>query len=147
MQPESTSFIQFINLTLDTEATDPSTTQDEWLTLLCALISTPWATCFCVGECVGTHNSNLFSKVLLKFFRKNTNRRQRKQLLSNSKDKELQSDTEIIYQCAGLIYGWPTETSYPAKLNIYTLYCQKFWDVCLYMHMNFDEIPFLICRV
>jgi len=29
----------------------------------------------------------------------------------------------------------------------YTLYCQKFWDACLYMLMNFNDIPFLIRRV
>jgi len=32
-------------------------------------------------------------------------------------------------------------------LCVYTLYCQKFWDACLYVHMNFNDIPFLIRRV
>jgi len=35
--------------------------------------------------------------------------------------------------------------SIKANIYIYTLYCQKFWDACL--HMNFNDIPFLIRRV
>ncbi|CAI9532180.1 unnamed protein product, partial [Staurois parvus] len=27
------------------------------------------------------------------------------------------------------------------------LYCQKYWDVCLLTHMNFNGIPVLVCRV
>jgi len=27
------------------------------------------------------------------------------------------------------------------------LYCQTFWDACFYMHLNFNDIPFLINRV
>lgn len=26
-------------------------------------------------------------------------------------------------------------------------YCQKYWDTCLYIHMNFNDFPFLIHRV
>lgn len=56
--------------------------------------------------------------------------------ISLTKCLNLQLKTDII--------GYFSSSARIFFLLEYTLYCQRYWDVCLYTHMNFNDTPFLI---